>query len=53
MAELSAQEQKATKELKDKIKVVALEAEVTKLKKQQALAKKLVVEEFKSSNDFQ
>ena len=52
--EFGEREQKAIEELKEETEAMArLEAEVVELKKQQTLAKKLVVEEFKSSNDFQ
>ncbi|GFZ19791.1 hypothetical protein Acr_28g0004960 [Actinidia rufa] len=54
LGEFSEQEQKATKELKEKIEAVArLEAEVAELKKNEALAKGKAIEEYKSLDDFQ
>ncbi|GFZ14659.1 hypothetical protein Acr_24g0008490 [Actinidia rufa] len=53
LAEFGEQEQKATEEHKENTVVVArLEAEVVELKKNEALTKRKVIEEFKSSDDF-
>ena len=53
MAELGEQVTKTGDELKDKSEAMArLEAEVAELTSILALAKKLAIEEFKSSNDF-
>ncbi|GFS38113.1 hypothetical protein Acr_00g0055780 [Actinidia rufa] len=51
---LMSKEQKATKELKEKIEAVArLEVEVAELKKNEALAKGKAIKEYKSLDDFQ
>ncbi|GFZ01053.1 hypothetical protein Acr_14g0006880 [Actinidia rufa] len=54
MAEFAVQEKKASDELKAKSDALArLEEEVAELKKNEALAKKKAVEEYKASKDFQ
>ncbi|GFZ00417.1 hypothetical protein Acr_14g0000530 [Actinidia rufa] len=53
LVELGEQTAKSGAELKDKFKAMArLEAEVAELTRKLALAKKLILEDFKSSDDF-
>ena len=54
LAEFNEQDQKVSKKLKEKSKVVMrLEAKVTELKKNEALAQRRILEEFRSSKYYQ